>query len=115
MTNSIIADIESLIAKLKESIAPAVETAETDVVAAGKSALDYIKVNGLQDLYQIALTLISGATAGAPWAGTLAAIASQAAADGKDIITGAEAVVAAQAQADLIAAGKLLPPAAVAS
>lgn len=110
MTNTIIREIKALIAKFEEAVDPAVDAAVTDVETIGKSALDYIKTNGLQDLYQIALTVVGGAVAGAPWVGTLAAITAQAAADGKALLTGAEAVVAAQAQADLIAAGKLLPP-----
>ena len=108
--SAIIDELKALITKFEDAIDPAVDAAVTDAEVIGKSALDFIKTNGLQDLYQIALTVVGAAATGAPWAGTLAAITAQAVADGKTIITGAEAVVAAQAQADLIAAGKLLAP-----
>jgi molybdopterin biosynthesis enzyme len=94
----------------KTAITPALTVAETDAKAIGNSALTYIKTNGLQDLYQIALTVVGAAAPGASWATTLASIEAQAIAAGKTLLSGATAVVAAQAQADLIAAGTLLPP-----
>lgn len=112
MSNPIIIEIETLLGKLKAAVTPAVETAEADVVSAGKATLDYIKTNGLQDLYQLALTAVAAAVPGASWTAVLASIEAQAVADGKQLASGATAVVAAQAQADLIAAGKLLAPAA---
>lgn len=110
MTNAIIAEIETLFDKLKTALAPAEATAVADIETIGKSALDYIKTNGLQDLYQLALVAVSAMVPGASWSATLASIEAQAIADGKQLVQGATAVVAAQAQADLIAAGKLLPP-----
>ena len=98
----------------KTAITPALSVAETDAKAIGDSALTYIKTNGLQDLYQIALTVVGAAVPGASWASTLASIETQAVAAGKLLVSGATAVVAAQAQADLIAAGTLLPPASTA-
>lgn len=91
-----------------------VQAVETDVQAIGSATLNYIKTNGLQDLYQIAMTLVAAALPGASWTGVLASIEAQAITDGKTLISGASAIVASQAQADLIAAGKLLPPVATA-
>lgn len=114
MTNHIIDEIKAGIAKLEAELAPAAETAEADAKAIGSAAFNYIKTNGLQDLYQIAMTIVGAAVSGTPWGTTLASITAQAVTDGKQIEQGAVAVVAAQAQADLIAAGSLLPPAAAA-
>lgn len=112
MTWAIITDVENIPAEIKSwiSTSPVVQTIETDAEAIGTSALNFIKTNGLQDLYQIALTLVSAAIPGASWATTLSSIEAQAVTDGKQLVTGATAVVAAQAQADLIAAGKLVAP-----
>jgi hypothetical protein len=112
MTAEIITEIEALLGKLKTALAPAVQAVETDVKEVGSSALAYIKANGLTDLYQLALGALTAAVPGASWTATLASIEAQAVADGKQLVSGATAVVAAQAQADLIAAGKLLPPTA---
>lgn len=106
MTNKLIADIKAIIAEFEADATPV----ENDVKAIGSSALSYIETNGLQDLYQIALSAVAGAVAGAPWAATLATIESQAVTAGKSIEKGAVAVVAAQAQADLIAAGTVAAP-----
>jgi hypothetical protein len=112
MTAAIIAEIKSLFAKLESAVTPAAETAETDVIAIGQSALGYIKTNGLTDLYKIAMSVLAGAATGTPWTTTLATVVTQGEAAGISIAKGAEAVVVAQAQADMIAAGTLLPPVA---
>lgn len=111
MTNAIEAKIDQWIADFKAAITPAVTVVEADAETIGKASLSFIKTQGLQDLYKLALTLVGSAVAGAPWTATLAAITTAAVADGKEVAQGAVAVVAAQAQADLIAAGTLLPPA----
>lgn len=110
MTNileTIYADAKALVAKIEGS--QIAQEAEKDVEAAGSATLNFIKTNGLQDLYQIALAVVS-AMAGAPWAATLASIETQAVTDGKQLIAGATATVASLAQADLIAAGKMIAP-----
>lgn len=104
--------VKALIAEFEGS--SEVQAVETDVQAIGSTTLNYIKTNGLQDLYQIAMTLVAAALPGASWTGVLASIEAQAITDGKTLISGASAIVASQAQADLIAAGKLLPPVATA-
>lgn len=106
--DEVVADAKALVAKLEGN--PVVQTVETDIEAAGSATINYIKTNGLQDLYQIALTLVAAALPGASWAGVLASIEAQAVTDGKQLVSGASAVVASMAQSDLIAAGKLLPP-----
>ena len=112
MTSAIITDVDSFIAKIKAEFAPVATVVETDVKTAVSTAWTYIQTNGLQDAYQIALTIVGGAVAGTPWLSTLAAVEAAVVADGKTIEKGAVAVVSAQAQADLISVGTLLPPAA---
>jgi hypothetical protein len=112
MSFDIIAKAEALLADLKAHFAPEIKTVQNDFHDVVNAADTYIKANGLQDLYQIALTLVSAAAPGASWIATVASIEAQAVTDGKKIVQGATAIVAAQAQADLIAAGKLLPPVA---
>jgi len=106
----LIAEIESVVAKWKT--VPVVGTVVTDVEEAGAATISYVKAHGLQDLYQLAIIAVSALAPGASWAAMLASLEAQALADGKQLVKGATAVVAAQAQADLIAAGKLLPPVA---
>lgn len=97
-------EIESVLAKWKA--VPVVGTVVTDVEEAASATVSYIKANGLQDVYQIALMLVGAMVPGASWTGVLAAIEAQALTDGKQLVAGASAIVAAQAQADLLAAGK---------
>lgn len=110
MTWEIIQEIEASVAKLKANLSPAVQADIKKVENAGHdivhTATDYIKTNGLQDLYQIALVLVSAMVPGASWTATLASVKTQAIADGVKLLEGSESVVAAQAQADLLAAGK---------
>ncbi len=109
---SIVTWLENEWAKLKSSTA--VETAVADVENIGGAGWAYVKTNGLQDIYQIALGVLAAAIPGASWTGILASVEAQAISAGKTLVTGAAAVVTAQAQADLISAGKLLPPVATA-
>jgi hypothetical protein len=95
---------------VKTALEPAAKTVETDVEEAGAATLNYIKTNGLQDVYQIALTIIGAMIPGASWTAALASIEAQALAAGKQLVSGSSAIVASMAQSDLIAAGKLLPP-----
>ena len=104
MTNSVLTWLENEWAKIKGSTA--VATVEADAESIGGAGWAYIKNNGLADLYQIALTLVGAMVPGASWTGVLAAIVVQAKSDGVALLQGAEAVVAGQAQADLLAAGK---------
>lgn len=106
MTNIIIADLEAIIAKIKGS--PIIQTVETDIKSAGSATLSYIEANGLQDAYQIALNVVLPMI-GTPWTGVLAAVRTAIIADGKILLTGAESILASQAQADLIALGKVVP------
>jgi len=108
MTNSIIAEIKTLIAKFEAS--PVVETAETDVEAAGSAAWDYIKTNGLTDLIGIAKGVLLSVATGTPYATILSEVVTQGTAAGIAIAQGAEAVVVALAQSDLIAVGQLASP-----
>ena len=111
MTHGVIIDfLEGLLNKAKSS--DVTKTVETDVEEAGSATWAYIKTNGLHDLYQIALTLVAAAVPGASWTGVIASIEAQALSDGKQLASGSAAILAAQAQADLLAAGKLLPPVA---
>lgn len=107
---SILDDAKALVAKLEAEFAPEIKVAENDAHTIVTDAASFIKTNGLQDLYQIALTLVAAAVPGASWSGVLASIDAQAVTDGKTLIQGATAVVAAQAQADLVAVGKAIAP-----
>lgn len=113
MTNAIIAKLEAIIQDIKDDFKPEVKAVENDVKAIGAATLSYIETNALQDAYQIALTVVEAAVPGASWGSILTNILALATADGKQIVKGAEAVVAAQAQADLIAAGKIIAPTTV--
>jgi hypothetical protein len=112
MTATIITELEGFLAGLKTKYTPEIKTAENDVKAIGSSALNYIETNGLKDLYTIAMSVLAGTAAGTPWATTMATVVTQGEAAGIAIAKGAESVVLAQAQADMIAAGQLLPPVA---
>lgn len=105
---SIVSWLETEWSKLKSSTA--VSTAIADAENIGGAGWAYIKTNGLTDLYDIALTLVAAALPGASWVTTVASIKAKAIADGVALLEGAEAVVAAQAQADLMSAGKLAAP-----
>ncbi len=108
MSIEIITWLEGEIARLKGTAT--VQKVETDVVAIGTSALNYIKNNALTDLYNIALAVLTGAATGTPWATLGATVVTQGEAAGIAIEKGAESIVLAQAQADLIAAGTLVSP-----
>lgn len=110
MSNAVITWIENEWAKLKSSTA--VVTAVADAENIGGAGWAYVKTNGLTDIYQIALSVLAAAVPGASWTGILASVEAQAITAGKQLEAGAAAVVTAQAQADLISAGKLLPPVA---
>jgi len=112
MTSAIIQDVEDFINKIKAEFKPEIKEVENDVKSAASATLAYIEKNGLQDAYQIAMTIVGAAVAGSPWGATLAAVEAAVVADGKTIEKGAVAVVSAQAQADLIAAGTIAAPAA---
>ncbi len=101
-------DISALFSKAKESTV--VQTVETDAVAIGTATLNFIKTNGLTDLYNIALAALTGAATGTPWATIGATVVTQGEAAGISIAKGAESIVLAQAQADLIAAGTIVAP-----
>lgn len=87
-----------------------VKEVEKDAEAIGEATYDYIKKNALSDLYNIAIAALMGVTSGTPYTAVLATVLSQGKAAGITIAKGAEAIVVAQAQADLIAAGKLVAP-----
>lgn len=111
MTNvfeELVTDAEALVAKLKTNTV--VATVETDLKAIGASAGNYIKNNSLTALYAIAMSVLTGAATGTPWATIGAAVVTQGEAAGISIAKGAESIVLAQAQADLVAAGAIVAP-----
>lgn len=89
---------------------PTVHKAETEAKAIEHSAVDYISKNGLQAFYQICVAVLTGAATGTPWATVGATAVAQAEQAGIAIAKGAESIVLAQAQADLVAAGNLAAP-----
>ena len=112
MSNEIITWLKAELVKFEGEAAPAVAVVEADVEAAGSATFNYIKTNGLSDLYQAALAIVAGFATGTPWGVVLAAVEAQAVTDGKQLLDGASAIIAGQAQSDLIAVGKLIAPTA---
>lgn len=108
MSFDLIAEIKALVAKFEGN--PVVKEVVTDIEDIGASSLNFIKTQGLADLYQIALAALAGAATGTPWAQIGATVIVQGEQAGIQIVKGAEAIVLAQAQADLIAQGKLASP-----
>jgi hypothetical protein len=108
MSNEVVTWLKSELAKFEGSTA--VKTVETDVEAAGTSAVSYIKTNLLTELYTLGKSLLLGAATGTSWATLAATLLAQGEAAGLTIAKGAETIVLAQAQADLIAAGSLAAP-----
>jgi hypothetical protein len=112
MTNIIITDIEedvdALVAKIKGSTAATVVVQDAEAI--GSATLAYIKNNGLTDLYNIALAALTGAATGTSFATVAATVVTQGEAAGITIAKGAEALVLAQAQADLVAVGTIVSP-----
>lgn len=102
--------LQNEVIKLEAAFGPEVKAVEADAKAIGTATLNFIKTQGLQDLYQIALAALTGAATGTPWATVAATVVSQGEAAGMTIAKGAETIVLAQAQADLISAGKLIAP-----
>jgi hypothetical protein len=110
MTSEVIAKIEAFFEEIKTDLQPVETEVVTDAKAIGTSALAYIKSNGLTELYSIAKSALLGLATGTPWATVAADVVSQGEAAGIAIAKGAETIVLAQAQADLIAAGTLVAP-----
>ena len=101
--------IAAIFAEVKAT--PIVAAVETDIKTAGLATLNYVEKNGLQAAYQIALSVVAAATAGTPWGVIISAIETQALAAGKTLASGAGSILAAQAQADLVALGTIAAPA----
>jgi hypothetical protein len=116
---TLLAEGEAFIAKLKTHLSPAVQTevkaAENDAHAIVSDAASYIKANGLSDLEALAITFVSAMVPGASWTVMLGSLKAQAVTDGVKLVEGAEAVVASKAQADLLAQGKIAAPAPAAA
>lgn len=106
--SKIVDELKAIIAKIEGN--SEVQTAETEAEALGSSAWKYIKTNGLQDLVAIAKSALLGAATGTSYTAILATVVSEGEAAGISIAKGAEAIVVAGAQADLIAAGQLVSP-----
>lgn len=103
-------DIKADVAAVEAEFKPEIKTVENDAKAIGASALAYIEANGLKDLYAIATAALTGAATGTSFATIMASVVTSGEAAGITIAKGAEAVVVAQAQADLVAAGSLASP-----
>jgi len=119
MSLEIITDIENLLAKAKALLSPAavaeVKTIENEGHTIVADAVSYIKANGLHDLEQLAITFVGALASGASWTGMLTALKAQAVTDGITLVEGAEAIVAAKVQADLLVQGKTPIPVSTAA
>jgi len=116
---TILSDLESVLSRLRSHLS---DTANAEIKAAQNEAHDvihtgedYIRVHGLQDLAILAETFVMALVPGGSWTGMLASLKAQAVTQGIALVDGAEAVVAAKVQSDLIATGKLPAPAAKAA
>lgn len=116
MSLEIIAEIEASLTKLKSYFSPTIKSeikvVENEVHAIVTDAVSYIKTNGLHDLEQLAITFVSALLPGGSWVTMLSALKAQALADGIAIVEGAEAIVSAKVQADLLVQGKTPVPVA---
>jgi hypothetical protein len=112
MTNAFITDIENIPAEVKSwfETSPTVHTIETDGEAIATSAWTYIKSNGLTTLYSMAMALLTGAATGTSFTALGTQLLQQGETAGIQIAKGAEGIVLAQAQADLVAAGSIVSP-----
>lgn len=102
---SILDEAEAFLAKLRAEFSPEIKTVENEAHAIITDAVSYIKVNGLHDLEQIALTLVANMIPGTSWAALLTNIKTQAIADGVKLLEGAEDIVASKVKGDLTATG----------
>ncbi len=111
---AILTDVETFLKGLKEKFSPAVQAevkaVENEGHAIVTDAVTYIKANGLADLEALAITFVSALIPGGSWVTMLGALKAQAVTDGITLIEGAEAVVAAKVQADLLVQGKTPAP-----
>jgi hypothetical protein len=107
---AVVADVKTELTEIKTELTPEIKTAENDAKAIGSAALSYIQTNGLTDLYAIATSVLTSIASGTAWSTVLSTVVTQGEAAGITIAKGAESVVVAQAQADLIAAGTLAAP-----
>lgn len=100
--------INNLFSKLKSSTI--LHNVEEEGEALIQSGWNYIKTNGLMAAYTICVSVVKGAATGTPWATLCATAVEQIEQAGITIFKGAETIMMAQAQADLIAAGKIIAP-----
>lgn len=112
MTWAIITEVEQIPDEIKQwfETSPLVQKVATEAEALELSGWNYIKTNGLQAGYQLAVELLTGAATGTPWLTLGADLLAKAEAAGIAILKGAESILLAQAQSDLIAAGQLIAP-----
>lgn len=110
-TADFITDIDAFAAKVKAVLGPqTIKTVQNDFHVVESAAWTYIKANGLEDLYNLAMTLLAGPAGTAGWGDLLATLLKQTVTDGKQLTQGTIAIVAAQAQADGILKGAVAAP-----
>lgn len=102
---NILDDAKALVARLEAEFKPQIKAVENEAHAIVTDAVSYIKINGLQDLEQLALILVTAMVPGTSWSALLATIKTQAIADGVKILEGSEDIVASKVKADLTAIG----------
>lgn len=96
--------------KVEAEVKTVVKATATELKAIAGTGWNYIANHGLQALYALAQEALLAMQPGVGWTTLLVQLGKDAVQKGVKIVEGAEAVVAAQAQADLIAAGKLPAP-----
>lgn len=105
MTNAIIADIEAGLARLKAVLEPI----ETTVVADATSIEQQIVAMGYPLIMQDALTLVTGALTGSPWAALVGTLIKTAENQGHTLVATAADAALNLAKAQLVVAGTVAP------
>ena len=104
---SVLAWLKAEVVKLEAAAEPEIKAVENEAHVIITDAASYVKANALQDIEQLTITIVGAMLPGAPWAGVLAAIETQALAMGRQLVAGASDIVASKVKADLVAIGKL--------
>jgi len=105
MTAEIITWLESELAKFKSDAAPVVATVESDALSIEQK----IVAMGYPLIMQDALTLVTGALTGSPWAALVATLIKTAQNQGHTIVATAADAALNLAKAQLVVAGTVAP------
>lgn len=109
MSNEIITWLKATIAKLEGEAAPVVAEVKADAV----DIKQWVVTNGYPLIMQDALTLVTGALTGSPWASLVGTLIKTAENQGHMLVSGAADVALNLAKAQLVVAGTVAPTAPI--